>query len=98
MKNLSAEKLWSTALSHLEMEMPKANFETWLKNTTALSLNEQSSVISTISPFAAEMLSKRLLPTISRVVDNIANTSISIDFKVFITPENLSYGFYSSSM
>jgi chromosomal replication initiator protein len=69
------------------MEMPKANFETWLKNTTALTFNEQSLVISTISPFAAEMLSKRLLPTISRVVDNIANTSISIDFKVFVTPE-----------
>ena len=97
MKNLSAEKLWSTALSHLEMEMPKANFETWLKNTTALSFNKQSLVISTISPFAAEMLSKRLLPTISRVVDNIANTSISIDFKVFVTPEKDSFENLSKS-
>ena len=87
MEILSAEKLWSTALNHLEMEMPKANFETWLKNTTALSLNEQSLVISTISPFAIEMLSKRLLPTISRVVDNIANKSISIDFRVSLNSE-----------
>ena len=90
MKNLNAEKLWSTALSHLELEMPKANFETWLKNTTALSLNQQSLVISTISPFAVEMLSKRLMPTISRVVDNIANQSISIDFKVSIKDEKKS--------
>ena len=90
MENLNAEKLWSTALSHLELEMPKANFETWLKNTTALSLNQQSLVISTISPFAVEMLSKRLMPTISRVVDNIANLSISIDFKVSIKDEKKS--------
>ena len=90
MENLNAEKLWSTALSHLELEMPKANFETWLKNTTALSLNQQSLVISTISPFAVEMLSKRLMPTISRVVDNIANQSISIDFKVSIKDEKKS--------
>ena len=84
MENLTAEKLWSQALSHLELEMPRANFETWLKNTSALSLQEQSLVISTLSPFAVEMLSKRLLPTISRVVDNIANKSISIDFKVSV--------------
>jgi len=82
--NLTAEELWSQALSHLELEMPRANFETWLKNTSALSLKEQSLVISTLSPFAAEMLSKRLLPTISRVVDNIANKSIPINFKVSV--------------
>ena len=90
MENLNAEKLWSTALSHLELEMPKANFETWLKNTTALSLNQQSLIVSTVSPFAAEMLSKRLMPTISRVVDNIANQSISIDFKVSVNDKKKS--------
>jgi len=78
----NAKSIWSATLGLLELEIPRPNFETWLKDTVADSLKDNQLIIYTTSPFAAEMLEKRLHSTISRAVHKISNQDIEIIFKV----------------
>ena len=78
----NAKSIWSATLGLLELEIPRPNFETWLKDTVADSLKDNQLIIYTTSPFAAEMLEKRLHSTISRAVHKISDQDIEIIFKV----------------
>jgi len=78
----NAKTIWSATLGLLELEIPRPNFETWLKHTIADSLSDNKLTVYTSSPFAAEMLEKRLYSTISKAVYKISKQNIEIVFKV----------------
>ena len=78
----NARKIWSAALGQLQLEIPRPNYETWLKPTSAVGLTEDTLSISTPSPFAAEMLEKRLSGTIHRTVSRVAGRKLVIEFTV----------------
>ncbi|MCI0837007.1 MAG: chromosomal replication initiator protein DnaA [Chloroflexi bacterium] len=78
----NARKIWSAALGQLQLEIPRPNYETWLKPTSAVGLTGNTLSISTPSPFAAEMLEKRLSGTIHRTVSRVAGRKLVVEFKV----------------
>ena len=80
--NDSANRIWQAALGQLELEIPRPNFETWLKDTSAQSLDGDTLVVATPSAFAAEALEQSLSAIISRVVERVARRSLSVEFAV----------------
>ena len=82
LSNDSADKVWQAALGQLELEIPRPNFETWLKDTSAKSLEGDTLVVTTPSAFAAEALEQRLSAIISRVVERVAERSLDVEFAV----------------
>ena len=78
----NARQIWSAALGQLQLEIPRPNYETWLKPTSAVGLSDEVLTISTPSPFAAEMLEKRLSGTILRTVSRVAGRKLEVQFKV----------------
>ncbi|MDA1282898.1 MAG: chromosomal replication initiator protein DnaA [Chloroflexi bacterium] len=78
----NARQIWSAALGQLQLEIPRPNYETWLKPTSAVGLSDDILTISTPSPFAAEMLEKRLSGTILRTVSRVAGRKLEVHFKV----------------
>jgi chromosomal replication initiator protein len=78
----NARTIWSAALGQLQLEIPRPNYETWLKPTSAVGLAGDTLSISTPSPFAAEMLEKRLSGTIHRTVSRVAGRKLIVEFKV----------------
>jgi len=78
----NARQIWSAALGQLQLEIPRPNYETWLKPTSTVSLVDDTLTISTPSPFAAEMLEKRLSGTILRTVSRVAGRKLKVEFKV----------------
>ena len=78
----NARQIWSAALGQLQLEIPRPNYETWLKPTSTVSLVDDTLTISTPSPFAAEMLEKRLSGTIHRTVSRVAGRKLKIQFRV----------------
>lgn len=78
----NARQIWSAALGQLQLEIPRPNYETWLKPTSAVELFDDILTISTPSPFAAEMLEKRLLGTILKTVSRVAGRKLEIQFNV----------------
>ena len=78
----NARQIWSAALGQLQLEIPRPNYETWLRPTSAVGLSDDILTISTPSPFAAEMLEKRLSGTILRTVSRVAGRKLEVHFKV----------------
>ena len=78
----NARQIWSAALGQLQLEIPRPNYETWLKPTSTVGLVDDTLTISTPSPFAAEMLEKRLSGTIHRTVSRVAGRKLKIEFRV----------------
>jgi chromosomal replication initiator protein len=85
----NARQIWSAALGQLQLEIPRPNYETWLKPTSTVSLIDDTLTISTPSPFAAEMLEKRLSGTILRTVSRVAGRKLEIRFRVQGSDEEL---------
>jgi len=85
----NAQQIWSAALGQLQLEIPRPNYETWLKPTSTVSLIDDTLTISTPSPFAAEMLEKRLSGTILRTVSRVAGRKLEVLFKVQGSGEEL---------
>lgn len=78
----SASQVWTAALGQLEVEIPRPNFETWLRNTSALSVGDGVLVVTTPNAFTAEMLEKRLSGSIERAVEQVAHQPLEVRFTV----------------
>ncbi|MDP6425770.1 MAG: chromosomal replication initiator protein DnaA [Dehalococcoidia bacterium] len=78
----NAKKIWSAVLGQLQLEIPRPNFETWLRDTSVESLVDGKLNIYTPSPFAAEMLEKRLLSSISNAVNRVTGENLEVLFHV----------------
>ena len=65
---MTNEELWKAVLGEMELSLSRANFATWFKNTSILSKDPQSVVISVPNGFIREWLenkfNKRLLDSI----------------------------------
>jgi len=70
--------IWNAVLGTLELEIPRPNFETWLKSTKALSISDNVLFVSTPSPFAAEMINKRLMGSIKRSIKKLTGEKYNI--------------------
>jgi len=81
-ETINARKIWLAALGQLQLEIPRPNYETWLKPTIPSSLENDTLIIATPSPFAAEMLEKRLSGTIHRTVSRVAGRELTVEFTV----------------
>ncbi|MBT5893595.1 MAG: hypothetical protein HOH57_07340, partial [Chloroflexi bacterium] len=78
----NAQQIWKAALGQLQLEIPRPNYETWLKPTSTVGLVDDVLTIYTPSPFAAEMLEKRLSGTILRTVSRVAGRKLEVQFKL----------------
>jgi len=75
-------QVWEAALGELQLQMTKANFDTWLKDTFLVSEEDGLFVIGVGSPFAADTLEQRLSPMIRKVLSNITGREVEIRFVV----------------
>ena len=74
--------IWNAVLGILELEIPRPNFETWLKSTRAINLSDNTLVVSTPSPFAAEMINKRLMGSIRRSIKKLTGEKFNINITI----------------
>jgi chromosomal replication initiator protein len=79
---MNTDHVWQAALGQLQLQMTRATFDTWLKDTRIVSQNNDQLVIGTKNAFAKDWLENRLFTTISRTVANILGRSIEIQFIV----------------
>ncbi|MHB0869605.1 MAG: chromosomal replication initiator protein DnaA [Chloroflexota bacterium] len=75
-------QVWDAALGELQLQMTKANFDTWLKDTFLASQEDGLFVIGVGSPFAADTLEQRLSPMIRKVLASIVGHQVDLRFVV----------------
>jgi hypothetical protein len=78
----TAQEAWQAVLGQLQMEMPRASFDTWVRDTEALSLDDGMLTISTRNEYARDWLESRLQSTVRRLLVGILNQSVDVCFIV----------------
>ena len=76
------QQAWSSVLTQLQMDMPRASFETWVLGTVALGLENDVLLVSTRNAYARDWLESRLTSTVQRLLVGILNRSVSVKFVI----------------
>jgi chromosomal replication initiator protein len=79
---MDAEKAWQSALGQLEMELPKASFDTWVRDTRFFSYDDGIFTISVRNAYARDWLDSRLTSTVARLLMGIMNRAVDVAFVV----------------
>ena len=74
---LSPEQAWQSALGQLQMEMPKASFDTWVRDTRLVSYEDGLFTIGVRNAYARDWLESRLTSTVTRLLMGIMNRDVS---------------------
>jgi hypothetical protein len=84
---MNPEQAWQSVLGQLQMEMPRASFDTWVRDTRALSAEDGRLYVAVRNSYARDWLQNRLESTVNRLLVGILATS---DVKVeFVTQDSI---------
>jgi chromosomal replication initiator protein len=79
---MNTEQAWQSVLGQLQMEMPRASFDTWVRDTKPVSYQDGTLTVGVRNAYARDWLDNRLASTISRLLLGITNASVDVRFIV----------------
>ncbi|MEW6085806.1 MAG: chromosomal replication initiator protein DnaA [Chloroflexota bacterium] len=79
---MNAEQAWQSVLGQLQMEMPRASFDTWVRDTRPVSYHNGLLTIGVRNAYARDWLENRLASTVNRLLGGILNGSVAVSFVV----------------
>jgi hypothetical protein len=79
---MTADQIWQAALRELELQMPKATFDTWVKNTRAISHKGGIFVTGVPDDLTRDWLENRLLATVERTLVGVIGHPVQVEFAV----------------
>ena len=80
---MNAKQLWQAALGQLQMEMPRATYDTWVRDAELLAYEDRAFVIGVQNAYARDWLEDRLLSTVKRVLTGIVGQTVEVRFVVW---------------
>jgi chromosomal replication initiator protein len=80
---MKAEQAWQAALGQLQIEMPKASFNTWVRDAEFISYEDGTFIIGVRNAYARDWLESRLSSTAGRILTGIMNRTVEIRFAVW---------------
>lgn len=85
---MDAKQVWRAALGELQVSLSPANFETWLRDTQLVDVEEQRFRISVPNGFAKDWLESRYRSLISQTLARIVGYSVQVEFVIGATPDD----------
>jgi chromosomal replication initiator protein len=80
---MKADQAWQAVLGQLQMDMPKASFDTWVRNADIVSYEDNVFIIGVPNAYARDWLESRLSSKIKRLLCGILNRTVSLRFTVW---------------
>lgn len=80
---MNAERQWQAALGQLQMELPRATFDTWVRDADYLAYEDGTYIIGVRNAYARDWLEDRLLSTTKRVLTGIIGRTVDVRFVVW---------------
>jgi chromosomal replication initiator protein len=80
---MRAEHAWQAALGQLQMDMPKAAFNTWVRDSELVSYEDGSFMVGVRNGYARDWLESRLSSTVKRLLTGMMNRSVDVRFVVW---------------
>lgn len=78
------QRIWITIQNQLQEEMPRASFETWVRDSTAVSLVDKVLTVSVRNAYARDWLTSRMSSTVVRMLSEIIGDQAEV---VFVTTD-----------
>src|SRR4051794_25571440 len=79
---MDAKQVWRAALGELQVSLSPANFETWLRDTQLIDVEEQRFRIAVPNGFAKDWLENRYRSLISQTLARIVGYSVQVEFAI----------------
>src|SRR3990170_2819805 len=83
---MDAKQVWRAALGELQVALSQANFETWLKDTALVAVDESRFRIAVPNGFAKDWLETRYRSLISQTLARVVGYSVQLEFEVQEAP------------
>ncbi|HIP96092.1 MAG TPA: chromosomal replication initiator protein DnaA, partial [Anaerolineae bacterium] len=80
---MKPDQVWQAALGELQLQMTRATFDTWVKNTSVISYEDGTFLIGVRNGYAKDWLENRLLTIIKRTVAGIVGHAVELKFIVW---------------
>ncbi len=83
---MNPQDIWNAAFNQLEVQLDRANFDTWLRGAVFLNFEQGDTPLFTIgvrNDFAVEMLKNRLYRTVRRILTDVYGTPVELCFQVY---------------
>jgi len=80
---MKPEQAWQAVLGQLQMDMPRASFDTWVRNSDIVSYEDNVFIVGVPNAYARDWLESRLSSKIKRLLCGILNRTVSLRFIVW---------------
>ncbi len=79
----SAKETWQKVLGELQIQVSKANYNTWLKHSRGISCQEDTFVVGVSNAFVAEWLTRRLRSLIRKTLAQVTGRDVDVLFTIY---------------
>ena len=80
-----AQQLWRLVLGNLQMQVPRPTFETWLRPTEGMAIEDGPPEVMTVcapTPFVVEWLERRMFHSMQRILERVAGRPMELHIRV----------------
>jgi len=79
---MEGKQAWQAALGQLQLEMPKAAFDTWVRDAELISVTDGEFKIGVHNAYARDWLDSRLKSTITKLLNGSMNRPVDVTFVI----------------
>jgi len=76
---MNIEQTWKSVLEQLQTDMPRASFDTWVRDTIPVSCEDGVLVVAVRNAYARDWLESRLVDTVNRI---LSSANMRVNFVV----------------
>ncbi len=78
----AAKQAWQNVLAELRQEMPKSSFDTWVRDTKAISFDGEEITVAVSNAYARDWLEDRLSTTVQQKLSALLGKKVRVKFVV----------------
>ncbi len=88
---MNAQQAWQATIGQLQMDLSKATFDTWVRNTQLISYEEESGTfaLGASNAYACDWLESRLKSIVTNKLSGMMARQVNVEFKVWSAPAPL---------
>lgn len=79
---MNAEQAWQSVLAQLQMDMPRASYDTWVRDTRPMAYDNGLITVGVRNAYARDWLESRLATTVNRLLIDVLNSNVAVKFIV----------------
>ncbi len=74
--------IWQRVLDQLQMEMSRASFDTWVRDTKAITIEDDTLIVSVNNAYVRDWLDNRLNSTVKRILLGLLGRPLEVSFVI----------------